>query len=277
MLPNSARDLFILLLTATLACYKFVLLVLKFLKQSVTSVGSLCCSCNITSSLPQQGKQAPAPSTIAIILAECDPLGAPINKLANLIAWCFEGEASQALVYHPRGLSQEQADHLTLLLPPGFRLQRGFGNGGTAVHPPAKTSAEYPSRRTTAPPSLKCGVWLLSGADAERPLIEAAAAGLQKVATSGDCDVIDPCRLDVPLVTTSSSLTDELLRCTGGCVALEPDLALVCGDAFTTAGFPPWLLRFSELYHLKPLLSVSQADVKAALCQYSKVKQRFGM
>lgn len=50
----------------------------------------------------------------------------------------------------------------------------------------------------------------------------------------------------------------------------------VCGQAFTTAGFPPWMLRFSELYHLGSLATVTDRQLSRALQKYSNVSQRFG-
>lgn len=50
----------------------------------------------------------------------------------------------------------------------------------------------------------------------------------------------------------------------------------VCGEAFTLAGFPPWLLRFGELYHLGHLRDVTDALLQKTLQKYSSVTQRFG-
>ena len=50
----------------------------------------------------------------------------------------------------------------------------------------------------------------------------------------------------------------------------------VCGDAFTLAGFPPWMVRFSELYHLGRLEGVTDARLAQTLRKYSNVTQRFG-
>lgn len=50
----------------------------------------------------------------------------------------------------------------------------------------------------------------------------------------------------------------------------------VCGKAFTLAGFPPWLLRFGELYHLGDLRDVTDERLRTFLQKYSSVAQRFG-
>ncbi len=50
----------------------------------------------------------------------------------------------------------------------------------------------------------------------------------------------------------------------------------MCGKAFTLAGFPPWLLRFSELYHLGALEAVTLRQLARTLRKYSNVTQRFG-
>ena len=50
----------------------------------------------------------------------------------------------------------------------------------------------------------------------------------------------------------------------------------VFGKAFTVAGFPPWLLRFCELYHLGQLRDVTDERLDTTLQQYNNVAQRFG-
>lgn len=50
----------------------------------------------------------------------------------------------------------------------------------------------------------------------------------------------------------------------------------VFGETFTTAGFPPWLMRFSELYRLGALRDVTPSRLARTLHTYSRVAQRFG-
>lgn len=53
-------------------------------------------------------------------------------------------------------------------------------------------------------------------------------------------------------------------------------LVQVIGDCLSIAGYPPWALRTSEMYHIGPLQSISQASIQATLRQYNRTVQRFG-
>ncbi len=50
----------------------------------------------------------------------------------------------------------------------------------------------------------------------------------------------------------------------------------VFGEALTTAGFPPWLIRVSEIYRLGSLRDATPPRLAAMLQAYSHVTQRFG-
>ena len=71
---------------------------------------------------------------------------------------------------------------------------------------------------------------------------------------------------------------DALLHSVAGREAtLEPELLLVVGHALTLNGFPPWVLRTSEIHHLAPSLSnVTAAAMAASLGRYGNTLQRLG-
>lgn len=50
----------------------------------------------------------------------------------------------------------------------------------------------------------------------------------------------------------------------------------VYGEVLTLAAFPPWLLRFSEIYHAGQLSSFTRAKLHNILWKYCRTSQRFG-
>ena len=50
----------------------------------------------------------------------------------------------------------------------------------------------------------------------------------------------------------------------------------VFGEVLTLAAFPPWLLRFCEIYHVGHLAAFSRAKLHRILWRYCRTSQRFG-
>lgn len=50
----------------------------------------------------------------------------------------------------------------------------------------------------------------------------------------------------------------------------------VFGETLTLAGYPPWTVRFSEIYHMGDLAHVTQRQLTGALQRYCRTSQRFG-
>ncbi|XP_039289093.1 dehydrodolichyl diphosphate synthase complex subunit nus1 [Nilaparvata lugens] len=58
--------------------------------------------------------------------------------------------------------------------------------------------------------------------------------------------------------------------------APDPDLAIVCGPACSTFGFPPWQLRVTEFQHLQTHHKIKFRNFVSLLHRYSNCEQRFG-
>lgn len=66
------------------------------------------------------------------------------------------------------------------------------------------------------------------------------------------------------------------LLATHAVCATEPELLIKVGSTLTVGGFPPWLLRMSEIQHVADLDSLSAVALRRSLGLYSKTEQRFG-
>ncbi|KAL0049871.1 hypothetical protein WJX82_011450 [Trebouxia sp. C0006] len=56
----------------------------------------------------------------------------------------------------------------------------------------------------------------------------------------------------------------------------EPELLLVFGKSFTLAGYAPWPLRSTEMYHMGRLKDITVCLLHHTLQQYCNTVQRFG-
>ena len=50
----------------------------------------------------------------------------------------------------------------------------------------------------------------------------------------------------------------------------------VFGEVLALAAFPPWLLRFSEIYHAQQLAAFTPGKLRRILWKYCRTAQRFG-
>jgi hypothetical protein len=62
----------------------------------------------------------------------------------------------------------------------------------------------------------------------------------------------------------------------GPVAAMEPDMLVVVGCAFSPGGFPPWMLQTTEMYHLGSLPAVTAKELGAVLQRHCATRQRFG-
>lgn len=50
----------------------------------------------------------------------------------------------------------------------------------------------------------------------------------------------------------------------------------VIGETLTLAGYPPWPLRFTQIYHMGRLSGINEKVLKRTLTSYGSVLQRYG-
>lgn len=129
------------------------------------------------------------------------------------------------------------------------------------------------------------GVALLSAADAEEPLLKAAAKGTS-TSTQAAAGAADP-RLNkerklqegsrlVEAIAAPDDIKTRLAAASGPLAGIEPDIVVVFGSAFTLAGFPPWAVRTAELFEVGALAAVTSGKMDAVLRRYLGTRQRFG-
>lgn len=124
----------------------------------------------------------------------------------------------------------------------------------------------------TLPPG-SVAVAILSAADAERPLAEAARAQTRKDSIEtmhGERDTLQEA------LAAPAGVKAQMEAVAGPTAVLEPDMVLIFGGTLTLAGFPPWAVRTSELFDVGRLGEVTGSKLDAALRRYLGTRQRFG-
>ena len=59
-------------------------------------------------------------------------------------------------------------------------------------------------------------------------------------------------------------------------IDISNDILQVFGPVLTLAGFPPWLVRQSEIHGMGSLSSICESDIQKGLQRYCQTSQRFG-
>lgn len=76
------------------------------------------------------------------------------------------------------------------------------------------------------------------------------------------------------LKLTESDMTDALGAI--GCGGSEPDLMLIYGPARCHLGFPAWRIRYTEIVHMGPLMSMKFGALIKAIHRFTMVHQNHG-
>jgi len=125
-------------------------------------------------------------------------------------------------------------------------------------------------------------VALLSAADAEEPLLKAAAAPSTQAADPllRNESNLEPRQEEgsglEAAIAAPLDIKTRLVAAAGPVAGIEPDIVVVFGSAFTLAGFPPWAVRTSELFEVGALAAVTSGKMDAVLRRYLGTRQRFG-
>lgn len=128
-----------------------------------------------------------------------------------------------------------------------------------------QTSSQHLS--SSAAITMPFHIHVLSAADAHQPLIAAAKLRSQPAPEHHQGNAA---------VRTTEMLSHEIQEAAGHWAALQADVLLVLGPCSTLAGFPPWALQFTQIYHLGLLARCKQVHVQEAMHDFQSTQQRFG-
>lgn len=186
-----------------------------------------------------RGIRPPPPKCLAIALV--DGSAQDLHQLLVVLAWCAKVGIQQAVIYDPAGtLGPESYDIL-----------------------------HAPMLHSTASSGLAISV--LSQHDCVSALVAAAQQGLEPRSCQ---DGISHSQAEQP--ESTAWLSNRLHQSSLSAAMAEPELLLVFGRSFTLAGYAPWPLRSTEMYHMGRLKDITVCLLHHTLQQYCNTAQRFG-
>ena len=177
----------------------------------------------------------------------------------------------QVFLYDPAGEIQRREEELRESLKwvdPGKRIKIWSGWRQEPEPPLSESTGTGSAAASTM------GVALLSAADAEEPLLNAAQAAPTPLESTEQL-LEENLRLEAA-VAAPLDIKARLAAVAGPLAGIEPDIVVVFGSAFTLAGFPPWAVRTAEVFEVGALGAVTSGKMDAVLRRYLGTRQRFG-
>ncbi|KAK9915644.1 hypothetical protein WJX75_002087 [Coccomyxa subellipsoidea] len=237
--------------------------------------------------LPQQkpttGKVPGPPSTIALVLAEADLTKSAHHRVADVIGWCAQNGLTHISIYDPNGhvkaqrseLAQSVSRESKIASSYTFSIEAGYPMLAKAGNMPPSLGVKSEEANGTemddySPRSCQSTEDLLNAFTkdleaADKPQPQTKAAISLRASAQKAKQLLTPAELDAQMASLA-----------GPAAVREPDLVLVFGRTFSLAGYPPWSIRFSEIYHMGELTDFTRRKLTDALQRYCKTPQRFG-
>lgn len=256
------------------------------------------------------GEKPPPPKTLAIVVNDPAEACHCLASLAALLTWATEEGIEHVSLYDQGGVIKASSSKLAELIvtatvtssgrPPPctyhlrevqangkIRVVERFTCGGAAtdrvkkgakrVKPPAEASGGGGTtaakgglgRKATdcatspATEMRTTVVDLLVGGDGSLALCEAARRWGEGEAGELETGATTPSQLEAWMATKGALLP-------------AVDVTVVFGKHFHLAGYPPWQLHKTEIYHVQSLRCFDRKGLAEVLRKYSKVSQRFG-
>ena len=119
-----------------------------------------------------------------------------------------------------------------------------------------------PTGRTPSTPTQDLSILLLSAEDGRDSLVDLT----KTLAEMSQRSKLSPSDVSVDLLDAEISES----------VMAEPDLLVLFGPTVELAGYPPWQLRLTEIFHVQDNQGVGYQVFLTALYNYANAQMRFG-
>ncbi|PSN49733.1 hypothetical protein C0J52_13112 [Blattella germanica] len=198
------------------------------------------------------------PSHLVVILGN---ESVSYRDLANITVWCIAAGISFISFYDHHGvLKRNEAEFFKVLT----EIRKGhieniIWGKKTATHGVLKKNGT----KNGITPSQKICVNIFSLSDGKGAVVELTKS---------------LCRSTLTSQLKSSNINEALIqeKLQAETEIPDPDLALYCGDIFSTYGFLPWQIHVTEFLQLHSHHKIRVKDFIVLLEKYGKCVQRFG-
>ena len=136
----------------------------------------------------------------------------------------------------------------------------------------SRRSGEDSGEAILSPAALDSCLEAIAGRDAVKEpelVLVSTVAIVTTVSATPSCSAQRSCWFCMPCSEVSNGPVKW-------CTAASLNPVQVFGEVLTLASFPPWLLRFSEIFHAGHLAAFSRGKLHRILWRYCRTSQRFG-
>ncbi|GAB1311122.1 ditrans,polycis-polyprenyl diphosphate synthase [(2E,6E)-farnesyldiphosphate specific] [Madurella fahalii] len=190
-----------------------------------------------------------------------------IDEAANIAAWCASAGIPHLSIYEKTGILKKymkKAHRAT-----EQKLQAYFGPNFPTVSLGAPYTTPFESAAVVAPGAgndvaarKHLSVLLLSERDGRETIVDLTKT-LTEMSQRKNLSTTD---ITMELVDTE--LSENIMG--------EPDLLVLFGPHVELAGYPPWQIRLTEIFHVQDNQGVGYQVFYRALCKYARAQMRMG-
>ncbi|KAL2020868.1 hypothetical protein VTK56DRAFT_7859 [Thermocarpiscus australiensis] len=195
-----------------------------------------------------------------------------INEAADVAAWCASAGIPQLSIYEKTGILKGYVNETHRAISQKLRAYFGPNYPTVSLGAPHIPPVETPvlSRGTRGDDDdadsnnsrKHISILLLSAEDGRDSIVDltktlAEMAQRKKLRTA-----------DITLELVDAELSESVMS--------EPDLLILFGPHVELAGYPPWQIRLTEIFHVRDNQGVGYQVFYRGLCRYAQAQMRMG-
>ncbi|KAK4195188.1 putative undecaprenyl pyrophosphate synthetase [Triangularia verruculosa] len=189
-----------------------------------------------------------------------------VNEAADIAAWCASAGIDQLSIYERTGILKGyvKETHQTI----SHRLQTYFGPSFPSVSlgaphvPPIQSGLLSLSNSPNNESRKTISILLISAEDGRDSIVDL---------TKTLAEMSQRKKLQAADITTElvdAELSESIME--------EPDLLVLFSPHVELAGYPPWQIRLTEIFHVPDNQGVGYQVFYRAMCRFSKAQMRMG-
>ncbi|KAK4659662.1 hypothetical protein QC762_112290 [Podospora pseudocomata] len=189
-----------------------------------------------------------------------------VNEAADIAAWCASAGITQLSIYEKTGILKGyvKETHQTI----SQRLQTYFGPSFPSVSlgaphiPPVQSGLLSLSNSPNNENRKNINILLISAEDGRDSIVDLT----KTLAEMSQRKKLQPADITTELV--DAELSESVME--------EPDLLVLFSPFVELAGYPPWQIRLTEIFHVPDNQGVGYQVFYRALCKFAKAQMRMG-
>ncbi|KAK3362101.1 putative undecaprenyl pyrophosphate protein [Lasiosphaeria ovina] len=188
-----------------------------------------------------------------------------VNEAADIAAWCASAGIPQLSIYEKTGIlkgfmpetHEALSQKLAAYFGPDFPALSLGAPHSPAVEPRVSSRT---ARRVDVAEQKHLSVLLLSAEDGRDSIVDLT----KTLAEMAQRSKLSPADINIELV--DAELSESVMG--------EPDLLIHFGPYVELAGYPPWQVRLTEIFHVPDNQGVGYQVFYRALCNYARAQMR---